>query len=77
MSTGYVDEISEILGIDPWHLMTSWFVSEDKCLEKETCRQILAAEVDEFLAELQLNTSNLESKDNLWLLSKMIEELTD
>ena len=48
----YVDEISEILDIDPWHLMTTWFVSEDKCLEKETCRQILAAEVDEFLARI-------------------------
>ena len=32
--------------------MTTWFVSEDKCLEKETCRQILAAEVDEFPARI-------------------------
>lgn len=48
----YVNEIAEILDIDPWHLLTDWFVSEDKCLEKETCRQILAAEVDEFLAKI-------------------------
>ena len=48
----YVDEIADILGIDSWHLMTDWFVSKDKCLEKETCRQMLAAEVDEFLAKI-------------------------
>ncbi len=48
----YVDEIAEILEIDSWHLITSWFVSEDKCLEKETCRQMLASEVDEFLARI-------------------------
>ena len=33
----YIEEICEILDIDPWHLLTDWFVSEDKCLEKETC----------------------------------------
>ena len=48
----YVNEIAEILDIDPWHLMSSWFVSEDKCLEKESCRQMLAAEVDEFLGRI-------------------------
>lgn len=48
----YVNEISEILEIDPWHLLSSWFVSEDKCLEKESCRKMLAAEVDEFLARI-------------------------
>ena len=48
----YVEEISEILQIDSWHLMSSWFVSEDKCLEKESCRKILASEVDEFLARI-------------------------
>ena len=48
----YVNEIAEILGIDPWHLLTDWFVSEGKCLQKETCRKILASEVDEFLARI-------------------------
>ena len=48
----YVNEIAEMLEIDPWHLLTDWFVSEDKCLEKDTCRKILAAEVDEFLARI-------------------------
>ena len=48
----YVNEIAELLDIDPWHLMSSWFVSQDKCLEKESCRQMLAAEVDEFLAKI-------------------------
>ncbi len=50
----YVAEIAEILEIEPWHLMTDWFVSEDKCLEKESCREMLAAEVDEFLAIIKL-----------------------
>ena len=51
---GYVNEVAEILGIDPWHLLTDWFVSEGKCLEKETCRKILASEVDEFLARISV-----------------------
>ena len=49
-----VEEISEILKIDPWLLSTQWFVSEGKCLDKDTCRTLLAAEADEFLANLQL-----------------------
>ena len=48
----YVNEISELIGIDSWHLLADWFVSEDKCLEKETCRIMLASEVDEFLANI-------------------------
>ena len=48
----YVDEMAELLGIDPWHLMSEWFVSENKCLEKETCRVRLAEEVNEFLQGL-------------------------
>ena len=55
----YVNEIAAILDIDPWHLMSSWFVSEDKCLEKESCRQILAAEVDEFLARIEAKYQEL------------------
>jgi glutamate--cysteine ligase len=55
----YVNEIAEILDIDPWHLLTDWFVSEDKCLEKETCRQILAAEVDGFLAKIAVRYESL------------------
>ncbi len=45
----YVKEVASLLGIDPWHLMTEWFVSEDKCLDRETCRKRLAEEIDEFL----------------------------
>ncbi len=48
----YVNEISEILEIDPWHLMADWFVSENKCLEKEACRKALAGEVDNFLKRI-------------------------
>ena len=48
-----IDEISELLEIDPWLLSTQWFVSEGKCLDKDTCRILLAAEADEFLAGLQ------------------------
>lgn len=49
----YVDEIAKLLEIDSWHLIADWFVSEDKCLERDTCRTILAAEVDEFLARIK------------------------
>ena len=31
----YVDEIAELLGIDSWNLITDWFVSKDKCLDRE------------------------------------------
>ena len=55
----YVNEIADILEIDPWHLLTDWFVSEDKCLEKETCRQILASEVDEFLARITVRYESM------------------
>ena len=54
-----MNEIADILEIDPWHLLTDWFVSEDKCLEKETCRQILASEVDEFLARITVRYESL------------------
>lgn len=56
---GYIEEIAEILDLDPWHLFTDWFVSEGKCLEKETCRKILASEVDEFLARLTMRYESL------------------
>lgn len=49
---GYIDEISEMLGIETWSLMTDWFISKDKCLDKEACRIELAAEVDDFLAKI-------------------------
>ena len=48
----YVDEISEMLGIESWYLMTDWFISKDKCLDKEACRIELAAEVDDFLSKI-------------------------
>ena len=47
-----IEEISEIIGIDPWHLICDSFVSEEKCLEKEACRIQLASDVDVFLAKL-------------------------
>ena len=48
-----LDEVAAILDIDPWLISTHWFVSEDKCLDKDTCRILLAAEVNEFLTHLQ------------------------
>ncbi len=45
----FIDKVAEIIGIDPWILGTHWFVSEDKCLEKEVCRMELAAQVDDSL----------------------------
>jgi glutamate--cysteine ligase len=47
-----IEEISGIIGIDPWHLICDSFVSEEKCLEKEVCRIQLASDVDVFLATL-------------------------
>ena len=47
-----VEEVSGIIGIEPWYLICDSFVSEKKCLEKETCRVKLAEEVDEFIALL-------------------------
>jgi len=59
---GYVEEISELLGIDPWYLMTDWFVSNDKCLEKEACRKDLAIEVDAFLDSIRTKYQSLGIK---------------
>ena len=55
----YVDEMADFLGIDPWHLMSEWFVSEDKCLDRESCRIELAAEVDEFIARIKQRYAKL------------------
>ena len=49
----YVDEIAEMIGVDSWHLMTEWFVSKEKCLDRESCRIELAGEVDHFLARIK------------------------
>ena len=53
MLEGYVEEVAELLGIDSWFLMADWFVSNDKCLEKEACRKDLAREVDSFLDSIR------------------------
>lgn len=55
----YVDEIAEMLEIDPWHLMPEYFVSEDKCLEKDACRIQLAAEVNDFLEKIRQKYADL------------------
>ena len=55
----YVDEIAQLLEIDSWHLMANWFVSENKCLEKETCRVALAKEVDEFIENIRAKYESL------------------
>ena len=54
-----VEEVSEIIGIEPWHLLCDSFVSENKCLEKETCRVKLAEEVDVFIAVLSKRYQSL------------------
>ena len=55
----YIQEMAEILEIDPWHLIPDWFVSENKCLSEEACRTKLAAEIDDFLDELRKKYSSL------------------
>ena len=49
----YVDEMAELLEIDSWHLMSEWFVSESKCLDRDSCRIELAAEIDDFIARIK------------------------
>lgn len=49
----YVEEMATLLGIDPWHMMPSWFVSQNKCLTEDSCRIKLAEEIDEFLDSIQ------------------------
>ena len=49
----YVSEIAELIGIKPWCLITDWFVSKDKCLDRESCRIELAAEVDDFIQRIK------------------------
>ena len=65
----YLDEVAEILEIDPWLLSTHWIVSEDKCLDKETCRTLLAAEVDDFIVYLQekYDEYGIEGKPTLFV----------
>ena len=65
----YLDEVAEILEIDPWLLSTHWIVSEDKCLDKETCRTLLAAEVDDFIVYLQekYDQYGIEGKPTLFV----------
>ncbi len=55
----YVEEIAQMIGIDSWHFMADWFVSKNKCLEKEACRIELAAEVDTFLEALRQKYQSL------------------
>ena len=50
---GYCQEVSAILDIDDWHLQPMWFVSEDKCLERDTCLTELAAEINDFIGKIQ------------------------
>ncbi len=56
----YIDEISALIGIDPWHLIPDWFVSENKCLTEETCRMKLAEEIDNFLGSLRQKYRSLD-----------------
>ena len=55
----YVSEIAELIGIEPWCLITDWFVSKDKCLDRESCRVELAAEVDDFIQQIKHKYHNL------------------
>ena len=49
-----VNEVSEILKIDPWFLMPMWFVSEDKCLELDACINKLSNDIDKMIAKIKL-----------------------
>ncbi len=47
-----VNEVSEILQIDPWILMPLWKVCEEKCLEFENCTEKLAKDIDELIDKI-------------------------
>ncbi len=49
----YTSQMASLLDIDPWHLMADWFVSEDKCLDEDSCRIRLASEIDVFIGKIQ------------------------
>ena len=49
----YTNQMASLLDIDPWHLMADWFVSEDKCLDEDSCRIRLASEIDAFIGKIQ------------------------
>ncbi len=55
----YVEEMADLLSLDPWHLMPEWFVSQDKCLIEDACRFKLAAEIDAFLDRLRAKYASL------------------
>ena len=48
-----VDEVSKILHIDPWFLLPLWFVSEDKCLDLESCKVKLAKDIDAMILRIK------------------------
>ena len=48
-----VNEISEIINIDPWILMPMWFVSEEKCLELESCINKLSKDIDSMIERIK------------------------
>jgi glutamate--cysteine ligase len=49
----FIDEVAQLLKIDSWMLGTHWFVSENRCLDDESCRQALANDVDNCLELLR------------------------
>ena len=57
-----IEEVCEIIDIEPWYLICDSFVSEKKCLEKETCRVKLAEEVDVFIGLLSERYQSLGLK---------------
>ncbi|HIE64041.1 MAG: hypothetical protein CXT72_00830 [Methanobacteriota archaeon] len=65
----FIDEVAELLEIDPWVLGTHWFVSGNKCLEQETCRQALAKDVDDCLDMLRdkYRSLGIDSKPKLFV----------
>ncbi len=65
----FIDEVAEILDLDPWLLGTHWFVSPEKCLEKEVCITELAAQVDDCIQFVQskYDSFEIEAKPRLFL----------
>ena len=49
-----VGEVSDLLKIDSWLLMPMWFVSEEKCLELDTCINKLSNDIDLMIDRIKI-----------------------
>ena len=47
-----VKQAASIIDIDPWLLSPLWLVSEDRCLDQEECKTLLAAQINDMISRI-------------------------